>query len=69
MVRAPRQDLVKVRYGLNSTEAPRTPRQRLLARAEHAPSDSYIAHRSGSLEGDLERRDPSGGRPRVVSGG
>jgi hypothetical protein len=33
-VRAPRQDLVKVRYGLHSTEAPRTPRQRLLARAE-----------------------------------
>ena len=59
-VTAHRQDQVTVRYGRNSTEAPRCQTLWLLSSADHLPSDSAVrAQRSDSMESALERR---GGR-------
>src|SRR6266568_8144611 len=41
-VRAHRQDLVRVRYGRTSTEAPRCQTPWLLSSADHLPSDSAV---------------------------
>ena len=57
MVRAHRQDLVTVRYGRNSTEAPRCQTRLLLSSADHLTSDSAVrAQRSDSMQSALERR-------------
>ncbi len=56
MVRAHRQDLVTVRYGRNSTEAPRCQTRWLLSSADNLPDSAVRAQRSDSMQSALERR-------------